>query len=88
MGYLANVATEKEANIARNKFSTSLRNLGAHAIGVDQIKLRGKNTFAVIAFVDKKSGNVPNSLDIVVGEKSLKVPLVLRLAERFKAEKL
>ena len=47
------MATEKQANLAREKHLNFLGDIGAHAIAVDQIMQNGKKTFAVIAYTEK-----------------------------------
>jgi hypothetical protein len=72
------MATEKEANLARTEHSDFLRRLGAHSIGVDETKA-GKG-FVVIAFFDRKPANeLPPSLTIKSGKRTLSVPLVVEL---------
>ena len=78
------MATEKEANLAREKFSDQLRKLGAHAMAVDQVSHKGKKTFAVIAFVEGELKENSLTLDIDVGDKKVTVPLVVKKSERFK----
>jgi hypothetical protein len=80
------MATEKEANLAREKHSDALRNLGAHAIAVDQVQRKGEKTFAVVAFFDEKPEKVPQKLTVKTGKKTLEVPLVARVSEKFKPE--
>ena len=81
------MASEKEANIARDKFSVELKELGAHAISVDEVERNGKKTFAVVAFFEKKANaDKRDSLELSVGKKKLNVPLVIRIEEQFKIE--
>ena len=47
--------TEKQANEARDKHAEMLRQAGAHAITVDEIKREGSKTFAVIALTEKRN---------------------------------
>ncbi len=75
------MATEEEAHQARQEHSDYLKDLGAHAIAVDQIKRGGKNTFGVIAYYEKEPTKpVPETLEIKRGGKSKKVPLAKRIA--------
>lgn len=80
------MATEKQANIARNKHKDLLDTLGAHSVGVDQVTQQGKKTFAVIAYTEKKGPKMPEHLEITEKGKSLKVPLVVQVEEKFKLE--
>ncbi len=80
------MATEKQANLAREKHSGYLDKMGAHAISVNEIIQKGKKTFAVVAYAEKQPENVPDHLEIVVGNKTLKVPMRVKVAEKFKLE--
>ena len=83
------MATEKEANRAREKHSDYLTSLGAHAILVDKIKAKrggdkakgeSDEDFCVIAFVEQKpSEPVPKELEIESGGKKKKIPLALKI---------
>ena len=80
------MASEKTANLARDKHSDFLAGLGAHAISVDEIRGQGKKTFAVTAFVKKKTKKLPAKLEVKSGKKTLKVPLIIKIAQKFKLE--
>lgn len=80
------MADEKEANLARDQHADFLRDLGAHGITVDEIKRKGEKSFAVVAFFEEKPDDVPNMLKVQSGKKTLEVPLVARVAERFRPE--
>jgi hypothetical protein len=68
------MANQKEANLAREQHSDFLRELGAHSIGVDEVDDKG---LAVIAFFDKKlPKDVPETLKVKSGNKTVEVPLV------------
>lgn len=74
------MATEKEANLAREHHSDFLRQLGAHSIGVDEIKRKGEKGFAVIAFFNKKPTKpIPETLEVKSGKRTLDVPLVAQI---------
>ena len=60
------MASEKTANLARDKHSDFLAGLGAHAISVDEIRGQGKKTFAVTAFVKKKTKKLPAKLEVKI----------------------
>lgn len=81
------MASEREANAAREQHSDFLRRLGAHAIAVDEVRRGGEKTFAVVAFVEgEPAGPVPRQLEVKVGSRTVQVPLAVKRAERFKPE--
>jgi hypothetical protein len=80
------MANEKEANLAREQHSDFLRDLGAHGITVDEVKRKGEKSFAVVALFSEQPDSVPETLAVKSGAKTLAVPLVARVAEKFKPE--
>ena len=80
------MASEKEANLAREQCSDLLRGHGAHAIAVDEVSRKGEKTFAVIAFFEKKPEGIPDVLEVKRGKATLQVPLVARVMEKFRPE--
>jgi len=78
--------TEREANLARDQHADYLRRLGAHAIAVDEVKRDGDTAYGVIAFFEEKPSDVPRHLEVKSGKRTLKVPLVARVQEKFKPE--
>ena len=80
------MANEKEANLAREEHADFLRDLGAHGITIDEVEQSGKQTFAVVAMFDRKPKEIPDSLQLRRGKKIMQVPLVARVAEKFKPE--
>lgn len=80
------MATEKEANKAREQHAALLESLGVHAIGVDEIGKKGLKNFGVIAFVEKPNKKLPTELKILSGKKEIKVPLVAQISNEFQAE--
>lgn len=80
------MANEKEANLAREHHADFLQKLGAHGVTIDEVKSSGETTFAVIALFDEKPAEMPESLEVKRGKKTLTVPLVARVTEKFKAE--
>lgn len=80
------MASEREANLARDEHSDFLRKLGAHAIAVDEIKRGGEKSFAVIASFEKEPDDAPAALKVKRGKRTLEVPLVVRVAEKFRPE--
>jgi hypothetical protein len=80
------MATEKEAELAREQHAEKLRKLGAHAIAVDEIKRRGGSTFVVVATFATKPGSVPKTLSVASGRKTVEVPLVVQRGPKFRPE--
>ena len=80
------MASEKEADLAREQHSDFLVGLGAHGITIDEVKLKGGKSFAVVALFEEKPNEVPDTLTVVKGKKTLQVPLVARVQEKFRAE--
>ena len=80
------MANEKEANLAREQHSDFLRDLGAHGIAVDEVERKGEKSFAVVAFFEQQPDSVPETLAVKSGAKTLTVPLVARVTEKFKPE--
>ena len=71
------MASEKEANLARAEHSDFLRKLGAHSISVDESRSKG---FFVIAFFERKPAKeIPQTLSVKSGKRTLNVPLVVEL---------
>lgn len=74
------MASIKEANLAREQYSDLISKLGAHSIGVDEVK--GKEGFAVIAYFEKEpSKKIPETLEVKSGNRTVEVPLVVRLMQ-------
>lgn len=80
------MATEKQADLARDQHSSMLRELGAHAIAVDKVKSKKEADFAVIAFFEKKPKDIPATLPVKMGKKVIDVPLIAQIAEKFRPE--
>jgi len=80
------MATEKQANLAREKHADYLDKLGAHTVAVNEITQNKKKTFAVVAYAEKVPDNAPDHLEIEQGNKTMNVPLVLNVAKKFKLE--
>lgn len=80
------MATEKEANKARAEHADYLASLGAHSLGVDEIGRKGSKKFAVFAFLLKENKKIPKELIIQSGKKKVSVPLIIQVAEKYKAE--
>ena len=70
------VATQKEANKAREAHSKFLRESGAHAILVDKIKRsQSEDAYGVIAFYQELPDDLPDALEIEIRGKKREVPL-------------
>lgn len=82
------MATEKQANKARDEHAELLYSLGVHSIGVDEIGKKGSKNFAVVAFIDKMVKSLPKELTVHAGSKKVNVPLLTQVKEKFKPEKL
>lgn len=80
------MANEEEANLAREQHADFLRELGAHGITVDEIKRKGEKSFAVIALFDSKPADFPDMLEVQSGKKTLEIPLVARVIEKFRPQ--
>jgi len=78
------MASEKQAQLAKEVYLGFLDKLGAHSVLVDKINVHGKKTFAVIAYTDKKLKKAPPlHLKIDDGVRKLNVPLVFSVEEKF-----
>ncbi|HEV7797206.1 MAG TPA: hypothetical protein VGO73_03560 [Pyrinomonadaceae bacterium] len=80
------MASEKEADQAREQHYDFLRELGAHGITIDEVKRKGEKSFAVVALFEQKPEDFPDTLTVQSGKKTLEVPLVARVTEKFKPE--
>lgn len=77
------LASEKEANLARQQHSDFLRRLGAHSIGVDKLKGKGETGFTVIAFFERKPAKtVPRTLETKNGQRTIAVPLAMEIMKK------
>ncbi len=79
------MATQKQADMARQKHLKLLASKGVHSIGVSVIK-KGTKNYGVIAMTEKKIEDLPKELTIKSGTKKIIVPLVQELSKKFKAE--
>lgn len=80
------MANLEEANRAREKYSSVLRSLGAHAIAVEELDGAGKRTFVVVAYFEALPNALPSGLELTEGQGKMHVQLVAREAPRFKFE--
>lgn len=80
------MASEEEANLAREQHGDYLSDLGAHGITIDEIKQKGEQSFAVVALFEHQPKDVPETLKVKRGKQTLEVPLITRVTEKFKAE--
>jgi hypothetical protein len=82
------MASEKEADLAREQHSDFLLELGAHGITIDEVKRKGEKSFAVVAFFEQKPDEVPDTLRVQIGKKTFEVPLIARISEKFRPESI
>ena len=80
------MATQKEANKAREQHHKLLISKGVHSIGIDVIGKKGSKNFGVIAMIEKKTDDLPEVLTITTGKKKVEVPLITQVHKKFKAE--
>ena len=80
------MATEKQAQMAKDQHLDFLDRLGAHSVLVDKVNLNGKKTFAVIAYTEKKIDNPPLNLQIESGKKIFNIPLVINNEAKLKIQ--
>jgi len=86
MKFTLSMATEKEARIARDKYFDFLSERGAHTLAVDYLKNEKRNGFAIIAFTEGDTRNIPDTLEIENNGKTTSVPVVAQKAEKFKPQ--
>jgi hypothetical protein len=77
------VATEEQANKARNKHADALVKGGAHAVGIDK---KGAGFVVVAHVAPNEKHDVPDTLSYRAGKKMIEVPVVKKLTERFEPE--
>lgn len=80
------MATEKEAQKAREQHTDYLTKLGVHSIGVNVIGDPKEKNFGVVAFVEKDNKKLPQELIIQNGKKKVSVPLQAKTTTKFKPE--
>ncbi|MBI4279116.1 MAG: hypothetical protein HY660_11735 [Armatimonadetes bacterium] len=81
------MATLRAAETARRRMAEVLRRAGAHAIEVAQVTRGGRKVYAVIAHFTKRPRRpLPKVIEVRSGPKTLRVPLVVRITERFRPE--
>src|SRR5262249_27104531 len=80
------MATEREAELAREQHADDLRRLGAHAIAVDEVGQPGDKDYAVMAYFENNPTGIPSTLEVKSGKKKLTVPLVARVQQKFTLE--
>lgn len=78
------MATQKQANMARQKHLKLLVSKGVHSIGVNVVE-KGSKKYEVIAMSEKEI-NLPKELTIKAGDKKIIVPLKVQLTKKLKAE--
>jgi hypothetical protein len=81
------VATEEQANKARDMHSDLLVERGAHAIGVESGRSHGKSGFVVVAHVaPDETHDIPSTLTARIAGKTVEVPVVTKQSGRFRPE--
>jgi hypothetical protein len=81
------MATEKQANAARDAVSDKLFALGAHAVGVDLVPKGRADAFGVIAYVTKDHTiALPKSVAVRSGKLIVDVPIFTKRSEPFQPE--
>jgi hypothetical protein len=75
---------EEKAHLAADKYGEFLRKKGAHAITVDQVPVKGRRRFGVIAmFAAKPAAKLPSTLRISAGGKDEDIPLRVVKQQKF-----
>ncbi len=77
------MATEEQANKARNKYSDALVKGGAHAVGVDK---KGSGFVVVAHVAPNEKHDVPDRVSVKAGKETVEVPVITKLTERFQPE--
>jgi len=81
------MVTFEEAHEAREKHSDYLQQVGAHAIGVDEIDHEGSQTFGVIAYFESEPNEtIPDTLEIDQQGTKKRVPLMTVISSRASLE--
>jgi len=81
------VATEKQANKAREVHSDALAERGAHAVGIASGRPYGKRGFVVVAYVNAgEAHDIPDKVTTKTGDGEISVAVVKKVAERFQPE--
>lgn len=83
------MATEEEANHARELHSDLLAKRGAHAVGVAEGRDYGKPGFVLVAYVDPRGDHdIPKSIETKRAGKSFQIDVVTKPSEPFQQESL
>ena len=81
------MATEEEANRARELHADALVKHGAHAVGVASGRPYGKRGFVVVAYVSPgHPHDLPETVTSKIGKSEVDVAVVKKIAERFAPE--
>ena len=81
------MASEKQANKARELYSDLLVKRGAHAIGIADGQPYGKSGFVVVAYVAPHTKpKIPNKLKGVLDGKPFEVDVVTEVTDPFAPE--
>jgi hypothetical protein len=76
------MASEREAIVAQIQFEQHLRSLGAHSVVVARLGRRARKTFGLIALFQTPPRNTPRTVDVVVADKKVAIPVVAIVTER------
>jgi len=81
------MATEDDANKARQQHGRDLMKRGVHAIGVEEGRRHGRQGWVVVAHVAPQAKvDLPASLSSATKEGEVEVPLVVTRSEPFAPE--
>lgn len=81
------MATERQANKARDLHADFLVRHGAHAISVEPGDAHGKSGFVVVAHVAAAGKHsIPRTLSGKLAGKTFEVPVIARETEKFRPE--
>jgi hypothetical protein len=81
------MATEDDANKARQQHGRDLMKRGVHAIGVEQGERHGKRGWVVVAQVEPSAKvDLPSSLSCSTKDGEVEVPLVIKRSEPYAPE--
>jgi hypothetical protein len=78
------MATEKQAQRARDVHQDRLVKSGAHALSVEKVEGSGK--FGVVAWVKQAKKKLPSAVSIMDGGTKVQVPVVVRQSKPFQLE--
>lgn len=81
------MATEKAANLGRDKISDEIFAKGAHGLAVDKMTVDGEETYGLVAMVPPgNKATFPRSVTVVHRSREVIVPVIVKETEPFKPE--